>query len=183
MSWTIDTAHSVVEFSVKHLVVATAKGRFTKVSGQAEFDEANPANSWIEATIDASSINTGDEKRDGHLVSPDFFEVEKYPTITFKSKKVEKDGGDYKITGDLTMHGVTKEVTLQTEYSGQTKNPFSGNIHAGFSAHTSINRKDFDLNWNVALEAGGVMVSEKVNINLEVELIKVPAPVEAEAAV
>jgi len=182
MSWNIDTAHSVVEFSVKHLVVATAKGRFEKVSGQADFDEANPANSWVEATIDASSINTGDANRDGHLKSPDFFEIEKYPTLTFKSTKVEKDGDEYKVTGNLTIRDVTKEVTLQVEYNGQTTNPFSSNTHAGFSARTSINRKEFGLNWNVALEAGGFMVSDKVNINLEVELVKAATPAPTEAA-
>lgn len=182
MSWNIDTAHSVVEFSVKHMVVATAKGRFEKVSGQAEFDEANPANSWVEATVETASINTGDANRDGHLKSADFFEVEKYPTITFKSTKVEKDGDEFKVTGDLTIHGETKPVTLNVEYNGQGTNPFTKNTHAGFSAKTSINRKDFGLNWNVALEAGGFLVSDKVNIVLEVELVKVTAPAAVQEA-
>jgi polyisoprenoid-binding protein YceI len=175
MSWTIDNSHTLVEFSVKHLMVTTVKGRFTKVSGTGEFDEANPAKSYIEATIEADSITTGDEKRDGHLRTGDFFEVEKYPTITFKSSKVEKiSDEEYKITGDLTIRDVTKEVTLVTEYAGKIKSPF-GDIRAGFSAHTSVSRKDFGLNWNVALETGGVLVSDKVQINLEVELAEIAA--------
>ncbi|NWJ98667.1 MAG: polyisoprenoid-binding protein, partial [Chloroflexi bacterium] len=157
MSWTIDNSHTSAEFSVRHLMVTTVKGRFTKVSGTGEFDEADPSNSWVQATLESESINTGDEKRDGHLRTADFFEVEKYPLITFKSSRVEKiSNEEYKIIGDLTIRDVTKEVTLAAEYAGQVKSPF-GDIRAGFSAHTSISRKDFGLSWNVALETGGVM--------------------------
>jgi polyisoprenoid-binding protein YceI len=182
MSWNIDSAHSEVEFTVKHLMVATVKGRFQKVSGTAEFDETNPAASHVEATIDATSIDTHEANRDGHLRAPDFFDTEKYPTLTFKSTKVEKaNDNEYKVTGDLTIKGVTKSVTLDVEYAGQTQNPFSKNTHAGFTAKTSINRKDFGLNWNVALETGGFMVSDKVNINLEIELVAVAAEAPATA--
>lgn len=172
MSWTIDSSHSLVEFSVKHMMITTVKGRFEKVSGQGEFDENAPEKSWVEATIETSSINTANEQRDGHLRSAEFLEVEKYPTITFKSKKVEKvSTEEYRITGDLTIRGVTQEVTLNTEYAGEVKSPF-GDVRAGFSARTSINRKDFGLNWNVVLETGGVLVSDKIQINLEIELVK-----------
>lgn len=174
MKWVIDSSHSEVEFTLKHLMVSTVKGRFQKVSGDADFDEADPSGAYVDVTIDVSSIDTHDEKRDGHLRSPDFFDAAQYPSITFKSTKVAHSGGnEYKVTGDLTMHGVTKPVTLDVEYSGQAKSPF-GHTAAGFSAKASLNRKDFGLNWNVALEAGGVMVSDKVNINLEIELIAQP---------
>lgn len=179
MNWTIDGSHSLAEFSVRHMMVTTVKGRFQKVTGNIVWDEANPSASSVEATIDTASITTNDEKRDGHLVSPDFFEVEKYPTITFKSTKVEaKHADDFKVTGDLTIRGVTKEVTLDVEYNGSGKNPWGMTV-AGFTAKTSINRKDFGLNWNVALETGGVLVSDKINITLEIEAVA--APVEATA--
>jgi polyisoprenoid-binding protein YceI len=172
MNWTIDTAHTAVTFSVKHMMVSTARGKFDKVTGKGFFNDADPSNAYIEVDIDAASINTGDEKRDGHLRSADFLDAEKYPTLTFKSTKVEKVNDEkYKITGDLTIKDVTKEVVLDTEYGGQGKNPWGMTI-AGFSARTSINRKDFGLNWNVALETGGVLVSEKVNIDIEVELVQ-----------
>ena len=179
MNWTIDGSHSLAEFSVKHMMVTTVKGSFQKISGNIVWDEANPAASSVEATIETSSITTRDEKRDGHLVSGDFFEVEKYPTITFKSTKVEaKRADDFKVTGDLTIRGVTKEVTLDVEYNGSGKNPWGMTV-AGFTAKTSINRKDFGLNWNVALETGGVLVSDKINVTLEIEAVA--APVEAAA--
>jgi polyisoprenoid-binding protein YceI len=179
MNWTIDGSHSLAEFSVRHMMVSTVKGRFQKVSGNIVWDETNPAASSVEATIDATSITTHDEKRDGHLASADFFEVEKYPTITFKSTKVEaKHSDEFKVTGDLTMHGITKEVTLEVEYNGSGKNPWGMTV-AGFTAKTSINRKDYGLNWNVALETGGMLVSDKINITLEVEAVA--APVEATA--
>jgi polyisoprenoid-binding protein YceI len=179
MKWNIDSAHSLAEFSVKHMMVTTVKGRFDKVSGEVEFDEANPERSEVDVTIDTASITTRDEKRDAHLKSADFFEVEKYPTITFKSTKVEKTGNnEFRVTGDLTLHGVTKQVVLETEYAGQGKNPWGMTV-AGFSAKTSVNRKDFGLNWNVALETGGMLVSEKVNINIEAELVAAPVTANA----
>lgn len=172
MKWVIDGAHSSVDFSVKHLMVSTVKGAFGEVTGTIEFDDAQPTNSEVDAVIQVTSITTRDEKRDGHLKSPDFFDVEKYPTITFKSTKVETiSPTEHKVTGDLTIRDVTKEVVLEVDYTGQAKSPF-GDTRAGFSAKTSINRKDFGLNWNVALEAGGVMVSEKVNITLDIEAIQ-----------
>jgi polyisoprenoid-binding protein YceI len=181
MNWTIDKAHSLAEFSVKHMMVSTVKGRFKTISGNITWDEKNPANSSVEATIDATSITTHDEKRDAHLASADFFEHEKYPTITFKSKKVEANKADeFKVIGDLTMHGVTKEVTLDVEYNGSGKNPWGMQV-AGFSASTSINRKDYGLNWNAALETGGVLVSDKVKITIEIEAVAAPVEAAAEA--
>jgi polyisoprenoid-binding protein YceI len=172
-TWVIDNVHSTVEFSVKHMMVATVKGRFTNVSGTIEFDENNPLSGSVEATVDVASINTQDANRDNHLRSPDFFDVERFPTITFKSKRIEpgNSAGEYRIVGDLTIHGVTREVVLNATYEGTIKDPY-GNLRAGFSAQTTINRKDFDLNWNVALEAGGWLVSDRVNINLEIEAIQ-----------
>jgi polyisoprenoid-binding protein YceI len=179
MNWTIDGSHSLAEFSVKHMMVSTVKGRFQTVSGNITWDETNPANSSVEANIDASSITTHDEKRDAHLASADFFETEKYPTITFKSTKVEARNADnFKVTGELTMHGVSKEVTLDVEYNGTGKNPWGMTV-AEFTAKTSISRKDYGLNWNVALEAGGMLVSDKINITLEVEAIAASVEVTA----
>jgi polyisoprenoid-binding protein YceI len=179
MNWTIDGSHSLAEFSVKHMMVSTVKGRFQKVSGNITWDETNPANSSVEATIDAASITTNDDKRDAHLASADFFETEKYPTITFKSTRVEaKNADNFKVSGDLTMHGVTKEVTLDVEYNGSGKNPWGMTV-AGFTAKTSLNRKDYGLNWNVALETGGMLVSDKINITLEIEAVAAAVAVTA----
>ncbi len=180
--WIIDGSHSSAGFSVKHLMVSTVRGRFAEVQGEIDFEPGQAGKDYVEATINAASVSTNDEKRDGHLKSPEFFEVEKYPTITFKSKKVEWAGQEeFVVTGDLTIRDVTKEVTMDVEYSGQSKSPF-GDTRAGFSARTQINRKDFGLNWNVALEAGGVMVSDKVQIVLDVEAVLQTAPVPAGAA-
>jgi polyisoprenoid-binding protein YceI len=172
MAWEIDPSHSEVLFSVKHAMVTTVRGHFNVISGQLNIDEANPTNSWVEAQADASSIDTRDERRDGHLKSPDFFDVQNYPTITFKSTKVEPAGDhEYNVYGDLTMHGVTKPVLFKAEYSGQTKDPF-GNLRAGLSAKTKINREDWGLTWNAALEAGGVLVSKDVNIEIDLSAVK-----------
>lgn len=182
MAWELDAAHSLIEFSVKHMMVSTVKGRFNKHSGVLELDEQNPSASKVDITIDVSSVYTGDEKRDGHLRSADFFDAEKYPTITYKSTKVEELSSErFRITGDLTMHGVTKEVVFDANLEGRAKNPWGKNV-AAFSISTSVNRKDFDLNWNVALEAGGVLVSEKVNINIEAEAVEVVPEAAAAAA-
>lgn len=181
MPWNIDAAHSQATFSVKHMMISTVKGHFEVLSGQLELDEQHPENSWVEAEVDAASINTRDAKRDGHLRSADFFDVEKYPKITFRSNRVEAKGdNEYRVTGNLTIHGVTKEVTFDADYAGQLpKDPF-GFQRAAFNAKTTINRKDFGLNWNVALETGGVMVSEKVNIEIDLEAVqKVEAPAAA----
>lgn len=171
MEYNIDTSHSHIEFSVKHMMVSTAKGRFTKFEGAAEIDEATPANSKVNVTIDTASINTGDEKRDGHLRSADFFDAEKYPTITFNSTKVEALGNEtYRVTGDFTMHGVTKPLTFDITREGVTKN-MQGKQVQGFSAALTISRKDFGLEWNVALESGGWLVSDQVKIALEIEAV------------
>lgn len=172
MAWEIDAAHSQAEFSVRHMMVTTVRGRFTVLRGKLELDEAHPENSLVEAEVDAASINTHDEKRDGHLRSPDFFDVEKYPIITFKSTNVESAGdNDYRVRGNLTIHGITKEATFKAEYSGQLKDPY-GLQRAGLSAKTKINRKDFGLNWNQALEAGGWLVSDDVTIEIDLSVVQ-----------
>ena len=182
MPWVIDPAHSQATFSVRHLMITTVKGQFKIISGQLHIDEQNPANSWVEAQADVASIDTRDEKRDGHLRSGDFFESEKYPTITFKSTNVERvSGEEFKVTGDLTMHGVTKQVTFDGEYTGQIKDTW-GNQRSGLSVKATINRKDWNLNWNVALESGGVMVSENVKIEIDLSAIYQPASTEANTA-
>lgn len=176
MAWEIDTAHSVIEFSTKHLMVTTAKGRFTKFSGKIDIDEANPAASVVDVTIDVNSVSTGDEKRDGHLRSPDFFDVEHYPTATFKSTKVELLGADSaRVFGDLTLKGVSRPVTLEVTREGETKN-MRGERMMGFSVRTSISRKEWDLTWNVALESGGVLVGDKITITIDAEVFE-PASV------
>lgn len=172
MAWQIDTAHSQVTFSVKHMMFTTVKGSFQVFSGQIHIDRDNPATSWVEAQADTASVTTGDAGRDGHLRSADFFEPEKYPTITFKSTSVEHERGDhYKVTGDLTIHGVTKSLVFNAEYAGDGKDPW-GNHRVGLTAKTTINRKDFGLNWNQALETGGVLVGEDVKIEIDLSIIE-----------
>lgn len=169
--WEIDPAHSSATFSIRHMMVSNVRGQFNKISGTVNLDEKNISRSTAEATIDASTIDTNEAKRDAHLKSADFFDVEKYPTITFKSTKVAKAGKNkLKVTGDLTMHGVTKPVVLDVEGPfPPMKDPY-GNIKSGLSATTTIKRKDFGLNWNAALEAGGVVVGDEVKITLDLEL-------------
>lgn len=172
MAWEIDPAHSLLEFSVKHMMVTTVKGRFTAFSGAVNADEQNPADSSVQVTIDIASIYTGDENRDNHLRSPEFFDVATYPTATFTSTKVEPLGDNkYRVLGNLTIHGMTREVPLEVEYEGTGINPWGKRI-ASFSAKTSFNRKDFGLNWNVALETGGVLVSDKVNLAIEAQVVE-----------
>lgn len=171
-TYTIDTSHSLIEFSVKHMMVSTVKGRFTQFQGELFVDEETPANSKVNVTIDTASINTGDERRDGHLRSADFFDPEKYPTVTFASKKVEALGGEkYLVTGDLTLHGVTREVTFDITREGVAKT-MQGVPMQAFSAALSISRKEFGLEWNVALESGGWLVSDNVKISLEIEAVE-----------
>ncbi len=173
--YTIDGSHSTAEFSVRHLMITNVKGRFSTISGTVDFDAKNPEASKISVTIDASSIDTRDEKRDAHLKSADFFETEKYPTITFTSTKVEKSGDGFKATGDLTMHGVTAPVTLEVEGpTAEQKDPW-GNQRAGASATAKINRKDWGLHWNGALEAGGVLVGEQVKLEIDISMIAAAA--------
>jgi polyisoprenoid-binding protein YceI len=146
---------------------ATAKGRFSQVAGQLTIDNENIENSRVEVEIGAASVDTHDEKRDGHLKSADFFDAENHPTITFQSTRVERAGDDIRITGDLTIRGVTRPVVLDAEYNGQGKNPYGQSV-ISYSAKTKINRKEFGLNWNAALESGGVLVSNDVTISIEV---------------
>lgn len=172
MAWQIDLSHSSVQFTVRHMMLSKARGRFETFSGTVELDEANPAASAVSVQIEAASINTKDEKRDGHLKSPDFLNTEAFPTLTFTSKRVDvTDATHARIVGDLTIRDVTKEVVLDTEYLGQAKAPW-GTTSAGFSATTTINRKDWGLTWNVILETGGVLVGEEVTIEIEIEVIQ-----------
>ena len=174
MSWTIDSAHTEVNFTVRHMMISNVRGQFQKVNGSVEFDEAQPANTRVDVQIEAASVNTKEEKRDTHLKSPDFFAAEKYPYLTFKSKRVEvKDAQHARLIGDLTIRDVTREVALEVEYNGSAKSPW-GTMSAGFSAKTSIKRKDWGLNWNVALETGGWLVGDDININIELEIVKQP---------
>lgn len=170
--WQIDPTHSSVSFSIKHMMIAKVHGGFEKLSGTLSYDAANPSAAQVDVSIDASSINTREPQRDAHLKSADFFDVEKFPQITFKSKSVAGSAGDLKVKGDLTIHGVTQEVTLDVDGpSSELKDPY-GNIKIGVSASTKIKRKDFGLTWNAALEAGGVLVGDDVNITLEVQFVK-----------
>ena len=172
MTWNLDTTHSSVEFAVKHMVIASTKGRFTGYDVEANVDENNLANSNATVRIKADSIDTRDEKRDGHLRSADFFDVENNPYITFVSKRLEPNGhDDYKIVGDLTIRGVTREVPLDVEVGGQAKDPW-GNVRMGFAATASLSRKDFGLTWNQALETGGVLVGDRVDVEIELEAIR-----------
>ena len=173
ITWNIDPAHSHAEFKVKHMMISNVKGSFSGISGTLTENTTDSSLSQIDASIDIGTINTGDEKRDGHLKSADFFDHEQHPHMTFKSTKVEKKGDEeYAVTGDLTVHGVTKPVTFAVEGPSQpTKDPW-GNMRIGLSATTKINRKDFGLTWNATLESGGILVGEDVQISLEVQLIK-----------
>ena len=171
-TWTLDTAHSTAGFTVRHLMITNVRGDFRQFTGTLMLDEANLENSNVQVSIDAASIETREPARDEHLRSADFFDVATYPAITFASKKWSKSGAGLSIVGELTMHGVTKEVTLTAE--GPTPaivDPY-GRTKTGFEAHTKISRKEFGLTWNVALEAGGVTVSDDVKISLEVQFIK-----------
>jgi polyisoprenoid-binding protein YceI len=168
-TWTIDASHTSVEFSVKHMMFSNAKGRFSDVSGTITVDNEAIENSSVSVEIATASIDTRDEKRDGHLRSADFFDVENYPTITFTSTKVEPArGNDLKVTGDLTIRGVTMPVTLDVEINGEGVNPWGQRVMAA-TATTRISRKDFGLTWNAALESGGVLVGDDVKITIDLE--------------
>jgi len=175
VAYTIDPAHSGAGFKIKHLMVAYVRGGFGRVTGDVIFDPTNPDNSKIQASIDATTLHTHDEKRDAHVKGADFLDTAKYPTITFVSKKVAPDGKNrWKIVGDLTLHGVTKEATLNVESAGaEAKDPW-GNLRTGAEATTVIKRSDYDLKFNAPLETGGVMLSDDVHVHLDVELIKKP---------
>jgi polyisoprenoid-binding protein YceI len=173
--YTLDVSHTRLGFSARHAMVTTVRGQFQDYSGHAHIDTADPAASKVEVTIQAGSIDTGNADRNGHLVSPDFFDVENNPEITFVSTEVERhsDSGEttWVITGDLTIKGVTKPVTIEFEQTGSAKDPF-GNLRVGFEGGTVINRKDWGLTWNAALETGGVLVSERVKLDFDISAIQ-----------
>jgi polyisoprenoid-binding protein YceI len=176
--YSIDKAHSTVGFTTKHLMVSKVSGHFGDYDGTISFDPANLDASKINVTIQAASIDTNNEKRDEHLKAPDFFDAAKFPTITFVSKKIVKEGDAYSITGDLTIKGVTKEVTLPAEIAGPVNSPFGGTA-IGINAAGKINRQDYGVNWNKAMDNGGLMVSDDVDINVSIEANKKEASKEA----
>ena len=170
-TYAIDPSHSSVSFSARHLMVSKVRGRFSVTGGELRVG-TNPQDSAVVADIDAASVESGDAKRDEHLRSADFFEVDKYPTITFRSTRVVHDGhGEFTLHGDLTVRDVTKPVVLRGEYLGTQDSPF-GDTRAGFSAQTEINRKDWGVEWNVALETGGLLVGDKIKLDIDIEAIK-----------
>ena len=170
-TWHIDPTHSHVEFAIRHLMISTVKGRFADVKGAVVLNEADPTQSSVDVSIGVASIDTRVGQRDDHLRSADFFDAERFPVITFRSRRVEQDGDDLTVTGDLTIRDVTREVTLAATSEGRGADPWGG-VRAGFSATTRIKREDFGLTWNQALEAGGVVVGSDVKISIEVELIR-----------
>ena len=170
-TWQVDTAHSSVEFVARHLVVTKVRGRFADWSAELVIGE-RPEDSRVDVTIQAASFATGDANRDGHVISPDFLDVERFPTITFTTTSVSAGPGDgWDVLGDLTIHGVTKPVTLAVEFGGAAQDPW-GNTKAGFSASTEIDREDFGLTWNQALETGGVLISKNIRIEIEVQAVQ-----------
>ena len=168
--YTIDASHTRIGFSARHAMVTKVRGHFDEFEGAAHVDTANPAASSVTVTINAASVTTGNEQRDGHLKTPDFFDVENYPQITFVSTNVERDGSEWSITGDLTINGVTKSVTVPFEETGSAKDPF-GNTRVGFEGGVTLDRTDWNLKFNATLETGGVLVSEKVKLELDISAI------------
>lgn len=182
MAFQIDPSHSTIQFSVRHMMVSKARGTFDKWSGSVNLNPEHPEQTTVEITIETDSINTKDAQRDGHLKSPDFFAAEQYPAITFKSTSVEVTGKESaKLYGDLTIRGVTKPAVLVVEYQGSAKSPW-GTTNYGFSGTTKINREDWGLNWNAALESGGWLVGKEVQIDIELELVQVAEPSATAAA-
>lgn len=170
--WEIDSSHSGIHFSVRHLVIAKVRGKFARWSGALAVPDGDLNRATVEVTIDATSIDTGVSDRDTHLKSADFFDVARFPEITFKGGRIEPQfGGEFRLLGELTIHGVTREVALEVEATGRTMDPW-GNERLGFEAKTSVDRKQFGLTWNQVLETGGVMVGDKVEIELELEAVK-----------
>jgi len=178
--WDVDVGHSAIHFRVRHMVISKVSGRFAKWSGTIDLDDKDLTRSSVEVRIDASSIDTQVADRDTHLRSADFLDVARHPEIAFRSKRIEKDGDGYRVVGDLDLHGVVREVALEAEFAGTGKDPW-GNERAGFSARASLDRRDYGLVWNAALETGGVLVGEKVEIAIELEAVKkvAAAPVAA----
>jgi polyisoprenoid-binding protein YceI len=171
-TWAIDAAHTSVQFAAKHMMITTVRGHFGEVTGSIQLDGKDFTKSDINVKIDLAGLTTRDEKRDAHLRSGDFFDTETYPTATFNSKRIEKTGDDsYKVVGDLTIRDITREVTLDTDFEGFNKTPWGAEVLA-FTAGTKLNRKDFNLNWNVALETGGVLVGDNIKVEIDVEAIK-----------
>ena len=170
-AWKLDPAHTAVEFSAKHLMISTVKGRITDIEGTIHTDERNPRNSSVEVTLKAASLDTRTDQRDQHLRSADFLDVEKYPEIKFRSTRIEGEKDSFKLTGDLTIRDVTKPITLDVEFEGSTRDPWGGE-RVGFSAKGKLDRRDFGLTWNQALETGGVVVGNDIKISLEVEAVK-----------
>jgi polyisoprenoid-binding protein YceI len=171
-TWNVDTAHSTVGFVARHLMITKVRGRFTDFTGSLEV-ATDPLQSHVEATVNLASISTGDEGRDAHLRGADFFDVDgdSSPTMTFHSTGIKEEHGEYTLFGDLTINGVTRQVEFELEFDGVSPDPWGG-TRAAFSASTDINRKDFGLEWNVALETGGVLVSDKVKVELEIQAVK-----------
>jgi polyisoprenoid-binding protein YceI len=169
--WDVDPDHSIIEFRVTHMVVSKTAGRFMDYSGFIEMDPEARTFKTIEATINTASVNTNQEKRDAHLRNPDFFDVEKFPTMTYRLKSYKKQGEGYMAVGDLTLRGVTKEITLAGNFNGVTKDPW-GNTRAGFNGEGKLNRKDFGMVWNKTLDSGGLVVGDDVHIRLDIECIK-----------
>ncbi len=174
-TWTLDPSHSLVEFSAKHMMITTVKGRFAELNGAIEVDEVNPDRSSVEVEIDAGSITTGAEQRDAHLRSDDFLDVQQNPRITFRSKRVEgayaEPGDEFKVVGDLTIRGATREVVLDVTFEGKGKDPWGGE-RASFSAEGKLDRRDFGLTWNQGLEAGGILVGNQIKLSFEVQAVK-----------
>lgn len=172
-TWTIDKVHSVIGFSVKHMMISNVKGNFDEFNGTVEADPTDLTDASIDVNIDVNSINTKKEDRDNHLRSEDFFDVENHPQITFKATDIKQKSEDhYDVTGDFTMRGTTKSVTFDVEFEGMAKDPMSGDEAAGFTGRTKISRKEFGLTWNVALETGGVVVGDEIKIDIEIQLRK-----------
>jgi polyisoprenoid-binding protein YceI len=174
-TWNFDTSHAEIGFTVRHMMISKVRGRFSRWSGEIQLDEQDLASSSLTVRIDAASIDTNEEKRDAHLRSADFFDVDNHPQLVFVSKKVTDLGeGALRVAGDLTIRGVTREVDVDVQLEGKSKDPW-GNQRIGFSAQANINRKDFGLHWNALLETGGVVVGDKVQIGIEVELVRAAA--------
>ena len=181
MSWKIDSAHSQFQFTVRHMMISNVRGWFERFSGTVEFDEKDPVRSRMDLQVEAASINTKEPKRDDHLRSPDFFNAAQYPYLTYKSRRVEKvDATHGRVIGDLIIRDVSHEVVLDVEYTGQAKSPW-GTMSAGFNAQTKISRKRWGLNWNQALETGGVLVGDEITIDIEMEIVKQAEPTQVEA--
>ena len=176
MTWKIDPAHSEINFTVRHMMISNVRGQFRNFNGTVEFDLDHPENSSVEVQIETDSITTGEPNRDNHLRSPDFFNAREYPIITFKGRRIEvlndKRG---RVTGDLTIRELTRPVTLDVDYAGLARSPW-GTVSAGFSASARINRKDWSLNWNQALETGGVLVGDEIRITIELEIVQQAEP-------